>query len=561
MKSISPALQAHLRQQVTTICTCITIRRQIDHRSFYFTDHDQPVIYANQSYQPYESFARFSIVSSSDMDVDALEIKGIIGTTSFSRDDISSGLFDFSEIEVFVVNYNDPTMGRGMLRRGWLGEFVMDESGVFTAEIRGLSQIYAYRVGDVYQPECRADLGDRLCKLPLDPPVWQPLEHYCEGAAVLGHIDRVSAGYINLGFQNPSFEDDGAQLQVEELTGWTTYGDGVGRWAVHTDTFRGVPVTKFGSYYAIPVNFTDPETNVMAFTSTQIGAYQDVGLVEQGALTADLDTGLCRLNSSVWVCCSNADAKFRFRVYALDQNSRQIAVIYDTGDKAYAEDRWVQESFVNVLLPIGTRRLRFDLLSMKPANTVAGVAFDNLTAAMNTPSGSVGNTGEFGGVVFIAQNDGDSGATEPAFSNLIGSTITDGTVTWKAVKGWKTVSTVAAVSSARSFVPTALSDPAGWYDGGILVWETGRNAGRVQEIKSWDGGFLTLFLRPFYTPAIGDRFVLHPGCDKTRSTCSTKFSNILNFRGEPDVPGMDQYMSTPNADGSTTFFVNAGVAQ
>jgi hypothetical protein len=41
--------------------------------------------------------------------------------------------------------------------------------------------------------------------------------------------------------------------------------------------------------------------------------------------------------------------------------------------------------------------------------------------------------------------------------------------------------------------------------------------------------------------------VLFPGCDKTRATCVAKFSNILNFRGEPDVPGQDKYYTGPNA--------------
>jgi hypothetical protein len=56
------------------------------------------------------------------------------------------------------------------------------------------------------------------------------------------------------------------------------------------------------------------------------------------------------------------------------------------------------------------------------------------------------------------------------------------------------------------------------------------------EIKSWTGGVFKLFSRPFYLPQAGDRFVAHPGCDKTRATCKAKFSNLLNFRASPTSP-------------------------
>ena len=34
----------------------------------------------------------------------------------------------------------------------------------------------------------------------------------------------------------------------------------------------------------------------------------------------------------------------------------------------------------------------------------------------------------------------------------------------------------------------------------------------------------------------GDAFTMYPGCDKQQSTCSAKFSNLINFRGTPYIP-------------------------
>jgi uncharacterized phage protein (TIGR02218 family) len=45
------------------------------------------------------------------------------------------------------------------------------------------------------------------------------------------------------------------------------------------------------------------------------------------------------------------------------------------------------------------------------------------------------------------------------------------------------------------------------------------------------------------------------GCDKSAATCRAKFSNLLNFRGFPHLPGEDWVTAYPKAgevhDGSS----------
>jgi len=43
----------------------------------------------------------------------------------------------------------------------------------------------------------------------------------------------------------------------------------------------------------------------------------------------------------------------------------------------------------------------------------------------------------------------------------------------------------------------------------------------------------------------GDRFRVVAGCDKTAETCRAKFSNFLNFRGFPHIPGDDWVTAYP----------------
>lgn len=123
---------------------------------------------------------------------------------------------------------------------------------------------------------------------------------------------------------------------------------------------------------------------------------------------------------------------------------------------------------------------------------------------------------------------------------------------------------VASVSDLRTFVPSSSPTgllmvgsstptqpaPANWFTQGVVTWTGGNNAGLLMECGSWDGTTVELFENMPYPIAPGDTFTIEPGCDKLITTCTNKFDNTNNFRGENAMPGNDQMMIYPNADGS-----------
>ncbi|TSJ64123.1 DUF2163 domain-containing protein [Starkeya sp. 3C] len=107
--------------------------------------------------------------------------------------------------------------------------------------------------------------------------------------------------------------------------------------------------------------------------------------------------------------------------------------------------------------------------------------------------------------------------------------------------------TISAVASGDTFtVPTARS--SGFYTFGICTFLTGANAGAATEILSQIGQSVTLFTPMSRLIATGDQVRLVAGCDKTIETCHSRFSNVLNFRGEPHIPGNDKVFSYPVRD-------------
>jgi uncharacterized phage protein (TIGR02218 family) len=103
--------------------------------------------------------------------------------------------------------------------------------------------------------------------------------------------------------------------------------------------------------------------------------------------------------------------------------------------------------------------------------------------------------------------------------------------------------TLTAVASGHQFTDSARAEAAGYFNGGLLTWTGGANAGYAMEVKSFAAGVFVIQQAMPTTPSIGDTYSVSAGCDKTLATCGTKFANVVNFRGFPHVPGMDSMMS------------------
>lgn len=103
---------------------------------------------------------------------------------------------------------------------------------------------------------------------------------------------------------------------------------------------------------------------------------------------------------------------------------------------------------------------------------------------------------------------------------------------------------VEAVQSRSLFSDSERSEESGYFAAGKITFTSGENAGLSMEIKSFADGTFTLALPMPYLVEEGDGYTVQSGCDKNFSTCSLRFNNAINFRGEPHVPGMDRMLET-----------------
>jgi uncharacterized phage protein (TIGR02218 family) len=106
---------------------------------------------------------------------------------------------------------------------------------------------------------------------------------------------------------------------------------------------------------------------------------------------------------------------------------------------------------------------------------------------------------------------------------------------------------VAAVVDEET-LELAEAEPAGnCYAYGRARWIGGAGSGLELPILSSAGSRIVLRDPPAHAVAVGDLVELLEGCDKRFATCTARFGNAENFRGEPHLPGMDLLTRYPGA--------------
>jgi uncharacterized phage protein (TIGR02218 family) len=114
----------------------------------------------------------------------------------------------------------------------------------------------------------------------------------------------------------------------------------------------------------------------------------------------------------------------------------------------------------------------------------------------------------------------------------------------KVLTSFTFTGTVTTVSSGLIFTSNALTQAAGYFTGGQITWTSGNNNGLKMEVKEFANKQVVLAQAMPYAIQVGNSFQIIAGCDKTHQTCISKFNNIINFRGEPFVPGTDAISKT-----------------
>lgn len=163
MRTASSNMTAHLAGEVTSLAICWKLTLTSG-AMLGFADHTEDLTIGSQLYKAATGFSPTAIETRDKFSVDNLDVAGILDAAAITEADIMAGIYDFAEVEIFMVNVADLSQGIITHRRGWLGEVTL-KNGQFIAEVRGLSQKLSQNIGEIFSPTCRAVFGDSRCKI------------------------------------------------------------------------------------------------------------------------------------------------------------------------------------------------------------------------------------------------------------------------------------------------------------------------------------------------------------------------------------------------------------
>lgn len=257
--------------------------------------------------------------------------------------------------------------------------------------------------------------------------------------------------------------------------------------------------------------------------------------------TIDDDTGNAGVLTTVLPTIS-------FEMSQAPFNGTGVPIGYDSGDTD-AGVAWTRFETTHMYIPPHSKSVKIELLA-----SGSGAYFDEIGATLydTTEQSSVILPSQFNNLYWEATTSGTTNESLPEFTGNVGDLVIDnGAIVWEAKDAYLRAGRVYTTTNRRIFT-AVIDEPRavdGWFQGGTVIFVTGKNAGVSMEIKKWTqaSGELQLFLSVPYDISPDDEFFLYPGCDKTRISCAAIFRNIPNFFGFPDVPGTDELMRYPDA--------------
>lgn len=94
-------------------------------------------------------------------------------------------------------------------------------------------------------------------------------------------------------------------------------------------------------------------------------------------------------------------------------------------------------------------------------------------------------------------------------------------------------------TAGRTRIPHALTEAAGWFSLGVVVFTSGALVGVRRTVRQHTSSELVMMQPLPAQVQAGDTFNIYPGCDLTLETCTNKFNNRARFMGMPYIPAPD----------------------
>jgi uncharacterized phage protein (TIGR02218 family) len=150
--------------EVTTLALCWRVER-CDGVALGLTDHDRDLVIDGLVHRAAPGMTPSAIKRSDGLDADTMDVAGALTSAAISEDDLLAGRWDGARVMLFAVDWTDTSQCVD-LGEGTIGA-VDTKQGAFTAELQGPAAALDAPMSEVTSPECRAELGDKRCRVAM----------------------------------------------------------------------------------------------------------------------------------------------------------------------------------------------------------------------------------------------------------------------------------------------------------------------------------------------------------------------------------------------------------
>ncbi len=158
-------MPSFLERELTSLAFCWRVERR-DGVCLGFTSHDRDLEIDGLVYRSAPGMLPSAVSVSDDFDSSTLDVSGALTGDSIGEADLAAGRWDRAAMSLFLVDWEDPGGESLKLARGELGDVTVKANG-FEAELRGAAALLERAVAEQTSPECRAELGDRRCRVDM----------------------------------------------------------------------------------------------------------------------------------------------------------------------------------------------------------------------------------------------------------------------------------------------------------------------------------------------------------------------------------------------------------
>jgi uncharacterized phage protein (TIGR02218 family) len=158
-------MSGFLQAELTTAALCWRVERR-DGICIGFTTHDRDLEHHGVIYRAAPGMLPSAISLSDGLDAEALEVSGALTSDAIGAGDLRDGRWDGAEIAIFMLDWEAADGAALPLARGQIGD-VSVAGGGFSAELRGAAALLDRPVVELTSPECRAELGDKRCRVDM----------------------------------------------------------------------------------------------------------------------------------------------------------------------------------------------------------------------------------------------------------------------------------------------------------------------------------------------------------------------------------------------------------